>query len=86
MKPIKVYRAFYIENGKKEYIRGGKFYKSIGLCKQGIRFCDWEVKDKRIYIIEEYDITWSADVCFATAIRDGYHVNVEYERVDYGGF
>ena len=82
MKPIKMYRAFYMNNGEKVYIRNGKFYKTIGQCKNGIRTQYWSVKDKRIYIIEEYDIMWNADVCFATATRDGYHINVEYERAN----
>lgn len=79
MPPIKVYRAFYMTNGEKVYIRNGKFYKTIGQCKTGIRTQDWSVKDKRVYIIEEYEIKWSADVCSATATRDGYKVRVEYE-------
>ena len=83
MEPVDMFRAFYIDNnGKKWYLRNGKFYKKIGQCKAGIRSEDWQVKDKRVWIIERWQMKWVEDVETATITRNerGYY-NAKYEVV-----
>lgn len=88
MDDIKVYRAFYIHPKTKEkiYVRNGKFYKTIGQCKTGLRTLDWQVpiESTRQYIIEEYVIKWTADVeCAYIERKDkSWHVDVRYEKID----
>lgn len=83
MEPVDRFRAFYInDKGEKEYLRKGKFYNKIGQCKAGIRCEDWCVKDKRVWVIERWQMKWVEDVETATITRNerGYH-NAKYEVI-----
>ena len=83
MEDVKLYRAYWVKDGEKVYIRGGKFYKTIGQCKTGLRHNAWDYPiNVPIEIhIEEYDVVKHCEPQTAVLTRTSSWTNeVIYRR------
>ena len=79
-----MYRAYYMNGDTKEYINGGKFYTTVGACKNGIHahYYECDINNTLDVFIEKYNVELAGNTHKATINRKSrWSADIKFEEI-----